>query len=114
MGSSRLFPPRSALLPIFLAAASLTCGGDGVVLPKEGDPANVTVMQGNNQTGTVGTALAESLTVRITDPSDRPVVGARVQFILGSNATGGDLSPDTLLTDSDGQTPVRWVLGTTA
>jgi hypothetical protein len=84
------------------------------VLPKEGEPANVTVMEGNNQTGTVGTALTESLTVRITDPSNRPVVGAKVQFVLGSNAAGGDLSPDTVLTDSDGKAPARWVLGTSA
>ena len=78
----RQFSPRSAFLPLLLAAASLTCSGDGVVLPKEGEPANVTVMDGNNQTGTVGTSLAESLVVRITDPSDRPVVGARVRFVL--------------------------------
>jgi hypothetical protein len=111
MGSTKLFPPRSALLPALLAAASLTCGGDGVVLPKEGEPANVAVMAGNNQIGIVGTALPESLVVRITDPSDRPVVGAKVRFALGPSAAGGDVSPDTVTTDSNGEAPVRWVLG---
>ena len=114
MHLKQLFSPRSALLPILLAAASLTCSGEGVVLPKEGEPANVTVMNGNNQSGPVGSALAESLVVRITDPSDRPVVGARVRFVLGQNATGGDLSPDTVVTDNNGEAPVRWVLGTSA
>ena len=114
MHLKRQFLPRTALLPIMLAAASLTCSGDGVVLPKEGEPANVTVMNGNNQTGIVGTSLAESLVVRITDPSDRPVVGARVRFVLGQNSTGGEVSPDTVVTDIDGEAPVRWILGTTA
>lgn len=115
MGPKRLlYPPRSALLPVLLAVASLTCSGENVVLPKEGEPANLEVMNGNNQTGTVGSALAESLTVRITDPSDRPVVGARVQFALSTNAAGGSLSPDTALTDVNGEARSRWVLGTIA
>jgi hypothetical protein len=84
------------------------------VLPKEGEPANVVVMVGNNQTGTVGTPLVDSLVVRITDPSDRPVVGAKVRFVLGANAAGSDLSPDTSVTDIEGEAPVRWVLGPNA
>jgi hypothetical protein len=111
MGFTRLFPRRSTLLPLLLAAASLTCGGDGVVLPKEGEPAHVAAMNGNNQSGTVGSALAESLVVRVTDPSNRPVVGARVRFVLGASASGGDVSPDTVATDHNGEAPVRWVLG---
>jgi adhesin/invasin len=71
-------------------------------------------MHGNNQSGTVGTALADSLIVRITDPSDRPVVNARVRFVLSQNSTGGDVSPDTVTTDNNGEAPVRWVLGTIA
>ena len=79
MRSKRHFPSRFALLPILLAAASLTCSGDGVILPKEGEPANATVMHGNNQSGTVGTA---------------PVVtGGGVGVMRGSSAWGGSASP---------------------
>ncbi len=71
-------------------------------------------MGGNNQTGTVAAALPESLTVRITDPSNRPVVGARVVFVRGTNGAGAVLSPDTVVTTTDGQARSRWVLGTGA
>ncbi|MEO8201940.1 MAG: Ig-like domain-containing protein [Gemmatimonadota bacterium] len=95
-----------------LAVASVTCGGDNLVLPKEGEPANAVVIHGNNQNGTVGMVLAESLIVRITDTKTRPVVGARVLFSLGTNPTGADLVPDTAITDADGQARARWFLGT--
>lgn len=97
-----------------LAAASLTCGGDNLVLPKEGEPAAIAVIHGNNQSGTVGAALAESLIVRVTDSKNRPVVSAGVRFTLVTNVTGGDVVPDTAITDQDGQARARWFLGTSS
>ncbi|MEO8294602.1 MAG: Ig-like domain repeat protein [Gemmatimonadota bacterium] len=105
----------SRTLPVaFLAAAFLSCGGDNLVLPKEGEPANLTVTHGANQIGMVGTVLAESLIVRVTDPKNRPVVDARVLFTLGANASGGDVIPDTAVTDANGSARVRWMLGSIA
>jgi hypothetical protein len=97
---------------ILIAAGSVTCSGDKLVLPDEGDPAAITVVSGNNQNGTVGLVVTDSVVVRVTDSKARPVVDARVQFNLGTNGTGGDLIPDTAVTDADGRARARWVLGT--
>ncbi|HEV8122979.1 MAG TPA: Ig-like domain repeat protein [Gemmatimonadales bacterium] len=99
---------------ILIAAGSVTCSGDKLVLPDEGDPAAITVVSGNNQNGTVGLVVTDSVVVRVTDSKARPVVDARVQFNLGTNGTGGDLIPDTAVTDADGRARARWVLGTRA
>jgi hypothetical protein len=45
------------------------------------------------------------------DDQDRPVPGVPVAFHLGDGADGGDLSPDTALTDADGLASSSWVLG---
>jgi len=103
---------RSLLWPLILAAASVTCSSDSLTLPSEGLPAALTIVSGNNQNGTVALPVADSLVVRVTDTESRPVEGVKVAFtpVLG----GGDAVPDTGVTDADGRTRTRWVLGTTA
>jgi hypothetical protein len=69
------------------------------------------VVEGDEQSGAVGTELADPLVVRVLDAEDRPVPGVRVAFNLGARADGGDVTPDTALTDVDGLASSRWVLG---
>ena len=83
------------LVPLVLLAA---CGG-GLTLPNEGQPSALTVARGNNQSGTIGEALIDSLVVRVTDGFDDPVAGVTVVW---SAETGGTVDPATSVTSAYG------------
>jgi hypothetical protein len=93
-------------------AATASCGGDNLLLPRDGEPAQISIMDGDNQNGTVGQPLADSLVVKVSDPSGRPVEGVEVVFVPPA---GGALAPsDTVHTDSAGIAQVAYTLSTTA
>jgi len=78
-----------------------------------GTPASVTIVAGDGQSATVGTAVFASPAVRVRDAVGNPVPGAAVGFdvIAGDGAIGG--SP--ALTDAMGIAMVgSWTLGTAA
>lgn len=106
-------PIRLLLTSALLAAASFAaaCGGDGLTLPDPGEPARIEAVSGSNQAGAVGSLLAEPLVVRVFDSDDQPVADRQVAFLLGSNAEGGTLQPDTVTTDAGGLASSRWALG---
>jgi hypothetical protein len=79
---------------------------------RAGPPANVVKVAGDNQTGTVATALTDSLAVRVTDQYGNPVSGVTVTWTVTSG--GGSVSPTTSVTGSDGLARTRWTLGTIA
>ncbi|HWN19950.1 MAG TPA: hypothetical protein VNO19_13635, partial [Gemmatimonadales bacterium] len=83
MSARQIFYPSMALL--LLAACG---GGDGVVLPDEGDPAAITVLRGDDQRGRVGEPLNDPLVVQVTDSRGRPVAGATVAFEFSSAGAG--------------------------
>ncbi|HUF35811.1 MAG TPA: Ig-like domain-containing protein [Gemmatimonadales bacterium] len=89
--------------------AAVACGGGDLVLPSDGGPARIVIIQGNEQTGSAGAALDDSLVVRITDGQDRAISGLRVAFTLSGG--GGEVSPDTVVTDGGGRAGAEWVLG---
>jgi hypothetical protein len=106
--------PRSP--PLFvsalLALTALACGGDNLTLPGEGEPARISIARGNEQTGTVGQALGDSLVVEVTDSDRRPVKGVEVVF---TPPAGGQIQPnDTIVTGSNGEAAVHYTLSTTA
>jgi len=106
------FRIRPAVWPLIVAAAAAGCSSDSLTLPSEGLPAAMAVVSGGGQTAQVATPLPDSLLVRVTDSESRPVEGVKVAFtpLLG----GGDALPDTGVTNADGRTGTRWVLGTSA
>ncbi len=85
-----------------------------MVLPVDQSPAAIEVFDGDEQTGAVGAELPESLVVLVVDAQDHPLTGVRVAFALGAGASGGDVTPDTALTNADGLASSRWVLGGSA
>jgi hypothetical protein len=86
------------------------CGGEDLLLPSSGQPALITVVSGNGQTGTVGQPLGDPWVVEVTDPGDRPVAGVEVVFVAPGDAT---ITPnDTVVTGSDGRATVRYTLAT--
>jgi hypothetical protein len=107
----RFFRALAASLSL---ASGVACGGGDLVLPEEQSPAEMVVVEGDEQSGAVGTELADPLVVRVLDAQDRPVPGVRVAFNLGARADGGDVTPDTALTNADGLASSRWVLGGTS
>ncbi|MEA2722720.1 MAG: adhesin/invasin, partial [Gemmatimonadales bacterium] len=101
--------PRSLVLGLSLLLAS--CGGEGLILPPDGAPAHIEIAEGSNgQSARVGSTLAESLVVLVTDTQDRPVAGANVVFEF--TADGAAASPATVNTDADGRAASRLAVGT--
>jgi adhesin/invasin len=89
------------------STALFSCGGDDLVLPGEGEPAEITIVQGNGLSGRVGEALAKPLIVEVLDIADRPVAGATVVIDL----SGAVAEPDTLSTDALGRASAEITLG---
>jgi adhesin/invasin len=93
------------------ALATLACGGSDLVLPQDGGPAAIAVAQGQDQIGTVGSPLADSIVVRATDEGGRPVVGLSIEFAVPPGGSAGEVIPGTARTGDDGRAGAEWVLG---
>lgn len=78
---------------------------------------SLSVVSGNNQTGTIGTQLAQPLVVTLTDPANNPVANQTVVFkVTGNNGNvsnvGGTLSSAVAVTtDLNGHAQALWTLG---
>jgi alpha-tubulin suppressor-like RCC1 family protein len=77
-------------------------------------PSNATIVKlaGDGTTATVGTAMAESLAVRVQLADGRVVAGAQVSWNVTS--AGGGVAPGSSVTQADGVTRARLTLGTGA
>ncbi|HEV7366570.1 MAG TPA: Ig-like domain-containing protein [Gemmatimonadales bacterium] len=87
------------------------CGGGGLTLPDDAGAAGIIKITGDNQQGVPGSALAESLAVKVTDGQGGPLAGLKVAFSLDGEASGAQVSPAQARTGSDGMARARWVLG---
>jgi Big-like domain-containing protein len=87
------------------------CGGGDLTLPSETAPADLVLVDGNNQNGPPGERLTLPLVVRVTDRRGEPVRGQRVAFALATAAPGGIIDPDTTESVADGTARTRWTLG---
>jgi hypothetical protein len=76
-----------------------------------GSGATLVLVSGDNQTGPVGSALADSLVVRVVDPLNNPVAGVEVRW---SVAGGGSITPESAVSDGNGLAAAQRVLGNTA
>ena len=88
------------------------CGGADLVLPGDGEPAAIQILQGDAQSGRVGVELARPVIARVTDSQGRPVTGARVAFAFTGDPSGATVAPDTAMTDDGGHAEFQVVLGT--
>ena len=57
---------------VVLTAALAGCGGSDLVLPGSGTPADLQVLNGNNQIGPAGTPLAQPIEVKVVDDGAGP------------------------------------------
>jgi adhesin/invasin len=84
------------------------CGGGDLVLPNQGQPAEVTMVRGDAQTGTILASLPESLVVRVTDRFGNPLSDIQVTWTPDG---GGSVNPATSLTGANGQASTDRILG---
>ena len=75
-----------------------------------GPAASITAESGDDQSATVGTALADPLVVRVADEFGNPVSGASVEW----DADPGSITPRSVETDADGLAAASRVLAATA
>jgi hypothetical protein len=102
----RLLRPWALLT--LLAAATLRCSGDNIGPPT---PSAMALLQGNGQTGAVGTLLPQALVVIVTDQRGDPAQGVSVVW----DAHGaGSVSAPTTETDEVGHASVQRTLGSAA
>ncbi|HUR95831.1 MAG TPA: galactose oxidase-like domain-containing protein [Gemmatimonadales bacterium] len=98
------------LVPFTIAAASVTCSGDGGTIEPP-HPATLTMVGGDAQAGTINEALADSLVVRVNDAQGQPLGGVSITWTVGG---GGSVDHATVESASDGRAAVQRVLGSTA
>jgi 5-hydroxyisourate hydrolase-like protein (transthyretin family) len=90
---------------------ALACAGADLVLPDDGEPAAIEILQGTPQSGRVGADLNELVVARVTDSQNRPIADARVVLVFTQDGSGATAVPDTALTDADGQASFQVVMG---
>ena len=95
-----------------LALASLAgCGGSDLVIPGDGGPVSIRVVEGDGQRGSVGEPLTGPVVVEVTDAGDDPVEGVTVEFALTSAGAGAEITPTTARTDAAGRAQAFVLLG---
>jgi hypothetical protein len=104
-----LASPAAAALFLGLAG----CGGDLTLPGSSTSGLRLAVVNGNQQTGTVGQALPSPVVVVVRDAANTPLPGRQVVFLDATTGTSDPFDPGTALTDSQGQALTHWVLGTT-
>lgn len=72
---------------------------------------NLRLLSGNQQSGSVGAALSEVLTVKVVDAGGQAVAGATVLWQVRDG--GGSINPAASTSSVSGLASVTWTLGTT-
>ena len=91
-----------------LAGGLVSCGGSDLTLPDEGQPAEIEIVRGNGQNGTIGQPMADSLVVRVVDRFGDPVGGVEVAWRAED---GGLVDPAVSTTGADGHAATQRILG---
>jgi acetyl esterase/lipase len=94
---------------LWLVLGLWACGGETGPGSGGGPPAELELVGGDGQTGTVGLALADAIVARVTDDDGQRVAGVVVTFTAPPD--GGSFHPATARTDDEGQVRTVWTLG---
>jgi hypothetical protein len=104
-------------LPSLAGTYTVTASVSGVTPPATfsltalgGAPATLTIVSGTPQSGTVGTALASPLVVKVADAYGNLLSGVAVSFQV--TAGGGTLGATSVTTAANGQAQTTWTPGT--
>jgi hypothetical protein len=96
------------MLPV---AAALGCGGDLTIPGPTSEGVQLSILDGNDQIGTVGEQLPKPLIVTVFS-GGAPAEGHEVAFVVADPEAAGRLEPDTAVSGPDGKAVAQWVLGT--
>lgn len=100
---------RPRLLFLLLAALS-GCGGDLTLPTPSAEGVDLSIVDGNGQTGTVGEELPRPLVVS-AEENGSPAANYVVVFSIVTAPGGARLEPDTARTGEDGRAAAQLVLG---
>jgi hypothetical protein len=108
MGTMSIMNTRTLLPPALILALAGCSGDDGKLQPVV--PTQISSVDGNGQSGAIGSTLPTPLRVRVTDASNNPVPG----IVVGWSAVdgGGAVTP-TSITDAGGIASATFTLGPT-
>lgn len=87
------------------------CGGDDLLLPNDGAPAELRVVSGDRQSAPAGNPVEKPLVVEALDRLDRPVPGAVIVFEFVDPPAGAEIAPATPATDAAGRASAVVKLG---
>jgi hypothetical protein len=114
----------SSLTPIRLSARHLAggvfislvagCAGDDLLLPKDGAPAQLRILSGDQQSAPAGDPVEDPLVVETLDGVGRPVPRAVIVFAFVNPPSGAELEPANTETDEAGRASAEVTLGTPA
>jgi hypothetical protein len=90
------------------------CGGDDLLLPEDGEPAELRAVSGDQQSATAGDPVDKPLIVEALDRAGRPVPGAVIIFEFVDPPNGAELAPASTETDEAGRAAAEVKLGTPA
>jgi len=88
------------------------CAGDDLLLPKDGAPAELRVVSGDQQSAPAGDPVENPLVVETLDGAGRPVPGAVIVFEFVDPPAGAELDPANTETDEAGRASAEVTLGT--
>lgn len=115
MPTFRLITSRTLrIAAALLLSTAAACGGDsaGPTAVNSVTPASVTSLSGNGQSAIVGSSLAQSLVVQVSNSSGSAIAGATVSFaVISGSAT---LSQATAQTDNSGIASTQVTIGSAA
>ncbi len=89
-----------------------SCSGADLLLPKDGTPAVLRMVSGDEQRAPAGDPVEHPLIVEALDRGSRPVPGAVIVFEFVDLPSGAELAPANTETDSVGRASVEVKLGT--
>ncbi len=102
-----------------LFCTSISCGGGssgggGSITAPGGTGGSsaatqISIVSGNNQSGSVGGSLSSSLAVKVTNAQGAGVAGVAVSFAAATG--GGTVNPSSVATDGNGNASTVWTLG---
>ncbi|MFN0097444.1 MAG: Ig-like domain-containing protein, partial [Gemmatimonadaceae bacterium] len=105
--------PAGLITAVTNGPATVTASAGGitaqVTVTVEQLPVAPEIVQGNNQTATVGTQVATPLRVRVVDRLGAPLAGRQVTFAVSSG--GGSVATPTSTSGVDGTAQTTWTLG---
>jgi len=100
---------KSSIAILALATLAACGGGSDVTSTVPLTPTSLSITTGtNDQTGTVGAALAKPLSVKVVDQNGNAISGATVTWVVPNN--GGTLGGVTSTTDATGIATMTWTL----